>query len=91
MQFPDFLPDAHQPSNTALGGPVNLNVQINMALTNFVSNKEITESLNFLGQLQGSKPQLDMYRLWAKYFSPVGNSYRLGLLFHLYAAIPHSL
>jgi hypothetical protein len=72
MQFPDFLPAAQPLVNQAIEGSINLNVHINMALTGFVLNEDASRYFEQLRQPKGPKPQVDMYRLWAKHFSPVG-------------------
>jgi hypothetical protein len=73
--FPDFLPALDQGSsmNVPPSGPStqNFNVNINMALTNVVlSNGSKAGWSSFSGGRL--KPHPDVYRLWAKFFSPVG-------------------
>jgi hypothetical protein len=72
--FPEFLPALNQDNLSGASTSINFNVNINMALTDFVTPNEIPlNGDNFFGtQLFSSKPKPDVYRLWAKYFSPVG-------------------
>jgi hypothetical protein len=72
--FPEFLPALNQDNHSGASASINFNVNINMALTEFVTPNEIPlNGDKFLGtQLFSSKPKPDVYRLWAKYFSPVG-------------------
>jgi hypothetical protein len=65
FQLPEYLPALGQQINAKHNfGPVNqqFNVNINMALTNVV----------FSGAEPVAKTPPDVYRLWAKHFSPVG-------------------
>lgn len=70
--LPNFLPALQQ--HNINEGPINVNLNINMALTSMSSNTRAdpgwTDRMTQKQSCNQTCP--DVYRLWARYFSPVG-------------------
>jgi hypothetical protein len=76
IDLPELLPALQNPDISANLGTFNMNLNINMAITQFdVPGKAAPNGLTFMERKMGqhnSKTPPDVFRLWAKFFSPVG-------------------